>query len=164
MREVEEQTMRGAQAARLGWAALAPVGLALLLFAWPALAERAPGNAPKTAASDKAAAGSVKPRSTASDNVAAIRDAITRTIASYGNDVQDAYHRELLKNREIGGDITVAFTVRPDGDVVDVRAEQSSLNWPPLEQEILKRVKAWKFPAFAGEPVQATAPYKFGPR
>ncbi len=70
----------------------------------------------------------------------------------------------MLKNPKIDGEITLAITIRPDGTVGDVRTENSSLNWPPLEQEIVNRVKAWKFPAFAGDPIEATIPFKFGPR
>ncbi len=154
MPEVEEEAVRRPRPRRLDAAALALFGLVLVVSTAPS-AGSAPDNAAKTPVADNAATGA---------NVAAIRDAISRTISSYGNDVQEAYHRELIRNGKIEGEITVAFTVKPDGEVDDVRAEKSSLNWPPLEQEILNRVKAWKFPPFTGTPVRATVPYKFGPR
>ena len=111
-----------------------------------------------------AAAKDAKPASRATDDVAGIKEVISRTITSFGKDIQDAYHRELIKNPKIDGEITVSFTVRPGGDVTDVKVEQSSLNWPPIEEEILNRIKAWKFPQFEGEPIPAYVPYKFGQR
>ncbi len=144
-------------------AALVASGLILFSPAAISLAETAPDNIPKTQGSDNAAAKSAKPSSGAVDNIAAIKDIISRTITSFGNDVRDAYHRELVRNPKIDGELTVSFTVRPGGDVTDVKVDKSSLNWPPLEEEIVNKIKAWKFPPFEGEPIPAYVPYKFSP-
>lgn len=136
----------------------------LVLFA-PAFspAAIAADNVARPVAGDNIAP-AVRPPAAAADNTAAIRDAISRTITSYENDIRDAYHRELLKHPKIEGEITVSFTVRPEGDITDVKVERSTLNWPPLEAEILSRIKAWKFPPFEGEPIPAHVPYQFGRR
>jgi len=139
-------------------------GLILCAPATFSLAEIAPDNVLKTQAGDGTAAKDATPPAGAIDNTAAIRDVISRTITSLGNDIRDAYHRELIRNPNIDGEIAVSFTVRPGGDVTDVRVEKSSLNWPPLEEEILNRIKAWKFPPFEGEPIPAYVPYRFGQR
>jgi len=144
--------------------ALVVTGLILFAPAAFSLAETAPDNVPKTQGADNAAAKDAKPASRATDDVAGIKEVISRTITSFGKDIRDAYHRELIKNPKIDGEITVSFTVRPGGDVTDVKVEQSSLNWPPIEEEILNRIKAWKFPRFEGEPIPAYVPYKFGQR
>lgn len=144
-------------------AALVVFGLILCAPAFSP-AETAPDDFTKTQAADGTTAKDAKPPAGAIDNMAATRDVVSRTITSFGSDIQDAYHRELIKNPKIDGDISVSFTVRPDGDVTDVKVEESSLNWPPLEEEILNRIKAWKFPAFEGEPIPAYVPYKFGQR
>ncbi len=99
----------------------------------------------------------------AADDTAAIRADISRAITSHEKDIRDAYHRELLKHPGIEGEIAVSFTVTPDGDVVDVKVDKSTLNWPPLETEILSRIGSWKFPPFKGEPIPATVPYVFRP-
>jgi len=164
MREVEERTSESRLPRSPGAVALAVFGLMLIAFVSCSLAADAPDNILKSPSSDDAAAETGKPPSAASVKIAAIRDAVSRTLISYGNDVQDAYHRELVNNSKIEGEITIVFKVMPNGDVVDVNVEKSSLNWPPLEEEILNRIKAWKFPAFEGEAIQVTVPYKFGAR
>ncbi len=134
----------------------------LILFAPAAFspAEAAPDN---VAATDKTTAEDTKPPSPASDRIAAVKDVISRTIASFGSDIRNAYHRELIGNPKIDGELTVSFTVRPGGDVTDAKIDSSSLNWPPLEEEILNRIRGWKFPPFEGEPIPAIVPYQFHP-
>ena len=148
---------------RFYWAAGLIVS-GLILFA-PAFApaETAADSVPRADGGDGKAPGAIPPAG-AADNTSAIRDAISRTIASFEQDIRDAYHRELIKHPKIEGEITVSFTVRPDGNVVDVKVDRSSLNWPPLEEEILGRIGAWKFAPFPGEAMPATVPYKFGPK
>lgn len=140
--------------------ALAVSGLILSAPATFSLAETSPDN---VAATDNAPAENTKPPSPASDKIAAVKDVISRTITSFGSDIRNTYHRELIANPKIDGEITVSFTVRPGGDVTDVKVDSSSLNWPPLENEILNRIGGWKFPPFEGEPIPATVPYRFHP-
>lgn len=135
----------------------------LILLALPALSGGEAGPAAGKEADGAAgpAAEAAKPGSTAGDRTAAAKDAISRAITSYEKDIRDAYYRALIENPDVEGEVVVSFTVRPGGDVTDVRIEKSSLNWPPLEEEVLGRIAAWKFPPFEGEPIPATVPYKF---
>ncbi len=137
-----------------------------ILFGSPAIcpAETPPFNLSRTNGADKTAAEPGKSLLADDAKLAATKDDISRTITSYCKDIQDASNRELLHNPKIDGEITVSFTVQPGGDVADVKAEKSSLNWPPLQEEILNRVKTWKFSPYEGEPIPATVPYKFGPK
>ncbi len=137
-------------------------GLVVFAPAAFSFAENAPDNVPQTQGADNTAPAAT-PASGTSDKTAAIRDAISRMIASYENDIRGAYHRELKNNPRIEGEITVSFTVKPDGEVADVTVEKSTLNWRPLEEELLNKVRAWKFTPFEGEPVPASVPYKFNP-
>lgn len=164
MREIEERTSASPLPRSVRATALAVFGLILVAVAAPSAAENAPDNVPNTPGADHTTAKQGKAPSAANARLAAARDAICKAITSYGIDIQDAYHRELLKNPKIEGEITVVFSVMPDGEVADVRVEKSSLNWPPLEEEMLTRIKAWKFSPFEGKPIPATVPYKFGPR
>ena len=123
-------------------------------------AETGQGDVEETAG---AAADGAKETSPAGGQAAAAKDEISRAITSYGKDIRDAYYRALIENPKIDGEIIVSFTVRPGGEVADVRIEKSSLNWPPLEEEVLSRIASWKFAPFEGEPIPATVPYKFQP-
>lgn len=120
-------------------AALLVSGMILCAPAAFSLAEIAPDNVPKAQGTDNAAVKSARPPSGGIGDTAAIKDVISRAITSFGKDVIDAYHRELIKNSKIEGEITVSFTVRTSGDVADVKVEESSLNWPPLEEEDLEQ-------------------------
>lgn len=144
-------------------AAIVVSGLVLLTAGF-SRAERLPaGDASRPRVPGDNAAETARPSAATPESIAAAKDAISRAITSYGNDIRDAYHRELIRNPKIAGDVAVSFKVRPAGDVDDVRIDRSSLNWPPLEEEIVTRIKAWKFPPFEGEPVPANVPYRFGP-
>ena len=164
MRQHKDGTTGYAVPQCLKAAALVVSGLIFCVPAAFSLAGTATENVATTQTTDSGAAKDAKPPAGAIDNTAAIRDVISRTITSFGNDIQDAYHRELIRNPNIAGEITVSFTVRPGGDVADVKVDKSSLNSPPLEKEILNRIATWKFPPFEGDPIPAYVPYKFGPR
>lgn len=137
--------------------------LILLAPAPVSRAETGPTGVKETDGAAGPAADAARPTSPAGDRTTATKDDISRTIASYGKDIRDAYYRALIENPKVDGEILVSFTVRPGGDVADVRIEKSSLNWPPLEAEVLSRIAAWKFSPFEGEAIPATVPYKFHP-
>ncbi len=141
-------------------AAIGASGLFLLTAALPPAASAA-DIVPRAAGADNAAQAAAP--AAAADDSAAIRADISRTITSHEKDIRDDYHRELLKHPGIEGEIAVSFTVTPDGDVIDVKIDKSTLNWPPLETEILSRIGSWKFPPFKGKPIPATVPYMFRP-
>ncbi len=161
MQEGEERTSGKSVPRSFNATTLLVSGMILLAPGALCLAENAPDNAVKTQGAENAATGNTAPQSAAIVDVAAIRDRISRTITSFGKDIQDAYHRQLIENPKIGGEINITFTVQPGGDVTDVNVDKSSLNWPPLEAEILNKVGGWKFAPFEGEPIKASVPYKF---
>ena len=164
MRKAKEDASGIPVSRSLTGAALVVSGLILCAPAAFSPAQTAPDNVAGSQAADGTAPTDGKPPAGAIDNEAAIRDVISRTITSFGTVIRDAYSRELIGNPRIEGEITVSFIVQPGGGVTDVKVERSSLNWLPLEDEILNRIKAWKFPPFEGEPVPAYVPYKFGQR
>lgn len=164
MREIEERSLASALPRSVKATALAVFGMMAVAFSAPSLAGNTADNVRRTPGEDNTTAGQRETAAAENARLAATRDAISRAIESYGKDVQDAYHRELMRNPKIAGEITIAFEVLPGGEVADVKVANSSLNWPPLEEEVLTRIKGWRFPAFQGPPIPATVPYKFGPR
>ncbi len=165
MREIEERSLASALPRSVKATALALFGMMAIALSAPSLEGNAADNVRRTPGADNTTAGQQRETAAAANaRLAEARDAISRAIESYGKDVQDAYHRELIRNPKIAGEITIAFEVLPGGEVADVKVAMSSLNWPPLEEEVLNRIKGWRFPAFQGPPIPATVPYKFGPR
>ncbi len=89
--------------------------------------------------------------------------AISATVRQYQSGIKYAYNKELLSQPALSGKITVSFVIRPDGTVESARIQDSSVNWPPLERAVLRRMGHWKFPESGGAPVRVTFPFVFHP-
>lgn len=90
--------------------------------------------------------------------------AIATAVRNYQNGIKYAYQQELQKNQSISGKVTVEFVIRPDGSVESVDIKQSSVNWPPLEDAIRKRISLrWNFGPSKGGPVKVAFPFVFHP-
>ncbi len=89
--------------------------------------------------------------------------AISARISQYHSGIRWAYNKELLKNPSLSGKITVAFVILPNGSVDSASVRQSSVNWPPLEDAVLKRMSHWTFPRSKGASVQVIFPFVFHP-
>lgn len=89
--------------------------------------------------------------------------AIASTVGQYRSGIKYAYNKELLKNPSLSGKIVVAFVILPDGSVQSAEIRQSSVDWPPLEDAVLKRLQHWKFPKSRGTPVRVVFPFVFHP-
>lgn len=89
--------------------------------------------------------------------------AIASMVSQYRSGIRYAYNRELLKNPSISGRIVVAFVILPDGSVESAEIRQSSVDWPPLDEAVLKRLRNWKFPKSRGTSVRVVFPFVFHP-
>jgi TonB family protein len=89
--------------------------------------------------------------------------AIADTVKQYQSGIKYAYNRELLSNPNLGGKMMVAFVIQSDGAVNSVEVRQSTLNWPPLDEAVKKRIRHWKFPRSPGGPVRVVFPFVFHP-
>lgn len=88
---------------------------------------------------------------------------IAATVKQYRSGIKYVYNKELLTNPSLSGKLTVSFVIRPDGSVERPEIRQSSLNWPSLENAVLKRMRHWKFPKSSGAAVRVTFPFVFHP-
>ncbi len=88
---------------------------------------------------------------------------IASTVRQYQDGIRYVYNRELRANPNLSGEITVAFDILPDGTVARTEVRQSSVNWPALEDAVLKKMKNWKFPPSRGGLVRVVFPFKFLP-
>lgn len=89
--------------------------------------------------------------------------AIAAVVKQYRSGIRYAYNKELLSNPGISGKITVSFVILPDGSVDSVEVRQSSVNWPALEEAVIKRMRHWKFSRAKGGPVGVVFPFVFNP-
>ncbi|MBI5420501.1 MAG: TonB family protein [Deltaproteobacteria bacterium] len=89
--------------------------------------------------------------------------AIAATVTGYRSGIKYAYNKELQKNPNLSGKITVAFVILPDGSVDSAEVRQSNVNWPPLEEAVLKKLRHWKFSKSKGASVRVVFPFMFHP-
>lgn len=89
--------------------------------------------------------------------------AIAATVKQYRSGIKYVYNKELLANPALSGKLVVSFVILPDGSVESPEIRQSNLNWPSLEDAVLKRMRHWKFPKSSGAPVRVTFPFVFHP-
>lgn len=88
---------------------------------------------------------------------------IAATVKQYQGGIKYAYNRELLANPNLGGNMLVSFVIRPDGAVESVEVRLSTLNWPPLDDAVRKRMQHWKFARATGGAVRVVFPFVFHP-
>ncbi|MCK5147093.1 TonB family protein [bacterium] len=69
---------------------------------------------------------------------------IHRVIQGHVRAIQYCYERELKRNPELKGKVTVRITVNPDGHVSEVAIVNSTLNNERVERCILSRIRQWK--------------------
>jgi TonB family protein len=91
------------------------------------------------------------------------RNAISRIVAAHTGAIRYAYNRELRKNPSLQGKIILTFTISPEGQVTECRVKESEMNWPPLEQSLVKIFKTWKFPEIPEGDVTVSYPLVFFP-
>jgi TonB family protein len=89
--------------------------------------------------------------------------AIARIVAAHTGAIRYAYNRELRKNPALRGKIVLTFTISPEGQVTECRVEESAMNWPPLEQSLVRMVKKWEFPEIPEGDVTVSYPLVFFP-
>lgn len=99
----------------------------------------------------------------ASDEPSRSFQSIAATVKQYQGGIKYAYNRELLANPNLSGSMLVSFVIRADGSIEAVEIRQSTLNWPPLDEAVKKRMQHWKFAGGAGGPVRVVFPFVFHP-
>ncbi len=88
---------------------------------------------------------------------------IHRTVGTYLGGIRYLYNRELRRNPDLEGKLTVRITISPEGAVLSCEIVASTLDAPRLEQAVLQRVRKWRFPPVSPEPLTVTYPFVFFP-
>ena len=78
------------------------------------------------------------------------RSSIERVIKRHLNQIRYCYTRELQKDPDLAGKISVKFVIAADGTVASAEVDTSTLANPVLERCIVSRFQRMKFPAPAG--------------
>jgi hypothetical protein len=70
---------------------------------------------------------------------------VYRVVRSYVGGLKYLYNKALRKNSTLRGTITVRLVIADDGNVKNVEMVDSTIDHPPLEESILRRIGLWKF-------------------
>ncbi len=81
-----------------------------------------------------------KPVGRAYESIAAVVDGLKGW-------VRFIYNKALREDPNLKGVVTLEFTITKDGDVIDCRIASTTLNYPSIEEALVKRFKLLKFPA-----------------
>jgi pSer/pThr/pTyr-binding forkhead associated (FHA) protein len=72
---------------------------------------------------------------------------VQQYIRRFLSGIKWCYQDRLQSNRKLGGKVTLAFTILPNGSVLDPRTVNSSLDDSSLEECIRNKMARWKFPS-----------------
>jgi len=90
------------------------------------------------------------------------RDVINRVIQKHYNEIKYCYEKELSRNPELYGKVTVLFLIEGSGRVGEALVQQTTMASEPVESCMINHVRRWLFPApQGGGTVQVTYPYVF---
>ena len=89
--------------------------------------------------------------------------AINAVVASHKTSVRMSYERFLKKSPDLAGKITIRFTIDAGGYVTRIEVLENTTGNKDLEEEILRKVKMWKFEEIPEGEVTITYPLVFQP-
>lgn len=90
------------------------------------------------------------------------REIIQRVVRQNRAGIKACYEQELQKSPGLSGEVTMAFTIGPRGDVLSVTKAQSTLNHGGVEQCVMQRIRRWVFPEpKGGGMVKVRYPFRF---
>lgn len=87
----------------------------------------------------------------------AISSVVRRRLAA----VKQCYERQLNRNPDLRGKITVRFTIGATGAVVDISVEANTMGDDEVAQCIVGRMRGWRFPKPEGGSVTVSYPFIF---
>ena len=99
----------------------------------------------------------------ASSNAKRDITAINAVVASHKVSVRMSYERFLKKIPDLAGKITIRFTIDAEGNVTRLEIMENTTGNKELEDEILHKVKMWKFETIPEGEVTVTYPLVFQP-
>jgi TonB family protein len=83
-------------------------------------------------------------------------------IQKHYSEIKYCYEKELSRNPDLYGKVTVLFLIDGVGRVGDALVQQTTLSSDPVERCMIDHVRRWAFPSpRGGGTVQVTYPYVF---
>lgn len=124
------------------------------------------GEAPKVAKLEKTKEVKVQSADAAKTeelNNREVLELIKRTVESYLGGLRYTYNKQLRKNPDLEGRITVAITINVKGLVDDAKVVETTMHNEEMEREIIAKIKHWTFPPVLTKTLTVTYPFVFFP-
>jgi TonB family protein len=87
---------------------------------------------------------------------------IKQQIDLEANRLKRVYENWLKRDPSLAGQLKIKFTILPSGEVANVSIVNSSTNNSEFDENIVRYVKRWMFPAVeGGGPVEVIYPFVF---
>jgi TonB family protein len=99
----------------------------------------------------------------ASSNAKRDNDAISAIVSSHKTSIRMSYEKYLKREPTLAGKITVRFTIAASGSIAMVTIVENTTGNSNLENEIMRKIRMWRFEAIADGDVTVTYPFLFAP-
>jgi TonB family protein len=88
---------------------------------------------------------------------------IGEVVARHRGGIRLTYDKYLKRDPGMGGKITVRFTISASGSVVNVLILENTTGSAQFEQDLIRKIKLWKFEEVIEGDVTVTYPFLFNP-
>jgi TonB family protein len=99
----------------------------------------------------------------ASSNAKRDNSAINAVVSSHKASIRMTYEKYLKRDPALAGKVTVRFTISADGGVKAVTIVENTTNNSEIEQEIIRKIRMWRFETVPEGDVTVTYPFVFTP-
>ncbi|MBN1577202.1 MAG: energy transducer TonB [Chitinispirillaceae bacterium] len=99
----------------------------------------------------------------ASSNAKRDNDAINAIVSSHKASIRMSYEKYLKRDPVLAGKITVRFTIAASGNVAMATIVNNTTGNKELEEEILRKIRMWRFEVIPDGDVTVTYPFVFAP-
>lgn len=88
---------------------------------------------------------------------------VQKVFRMHTGELRACYEKELAKNKDLSGDLTINWNIEPQGTVSNVEIMDSTMPNPTMEKCLVSTVKTWKFsvPDAIHDPIQVSYPLSF---
>lgn len=99
----------------------------------------------------------------ASSNAKRDPSTINSVVSSHRTSIRMSYEKYLKRNPNLAGKISVKFTISASGTVTMITVFENSTQDTELEQEIVRKIRMWRFETIPEGDVTVTYPFVFAP-
>jgi TonB family protein len=74
------------------------------------------------------------------------KEIVLRILRRHENETKFCYEKELMRQPDLGGEVSIRFTISPAGAVTESATERSTTHADSMDQCVADAVRRWEFP------------------